>query len=101
MPRSLAALSCESWRSLSIRFTSTASWTLSLRSFASGKPRSANTLPLPTSTLILFFAISHLVVFLRCPQPLTNERHVFAGCADARGCLLLERMQDINRLCEL
>src|SRR5437868_11619424 len=101
MPRSLAALSCDSCRSCSARFTSTASRTFSWSSFASGKPRSRKTLPPPTSTLILFFAIAHLVVLPRRLQPLANELHVRGGRANAGRRLFLKGMQHVNRALEL
>src|SRR5258706_15309178 len=101
MPSSLAALSCDSGRSSSTRFTSTASCTFSFSSFASGKPRSAKTFPLPASTLILFFAIARLVILLRCPYTLTDERDVLAGGADAGWRFLLKGMQHVSRLRKL
>src|SRR5574341_1220011 len=97
MSRSFATPSCESRRSLSARFTSTASRTLSLSSFAFAKPRSANTLPLPASTLIRFFAIAFLVIFLRRPQPGRDERDIRARCPDTARRFLLKGVQHVNR----
>src|ERR1051326_8694015 len=101
MPSTLPPFSCGSAASFSTRFTSIASSTFSLRSLASGKPRSAKTLPLPVSTLIFFLAIAHLVVFVRRLQPLLDERDVRSGRPDAGRRFLLKGMQHVNRLREL
>src|SRR3954453_1790580 len=101
MPNSSAARACVKWRSAISSLSRIASCTRSFRSSASGKPRSTNTSPLPASTISVsafFFGITHLVVHLCRSQALMDQDDVLSGRAYARGRLLLEAVQDVDRL---
>src|ERR1700680_2189954 len=78
-----------------------ASCTRTLRSSASGKPRSTSTSPLPESTVsvsVFFARIAHLIVRLCPSQALMDQDDVVLGCTHAGGRLLLEAVQYIDRL---
>src|SRR5829696_2145910 len=103
MPKSCAARACVKRRSATNSLIRMASCTRSFRSSASGKPRSTRTSPLPTSTVsgsVFFSRIACLVVLLRCSQAFPDQVYILLGCAHTRGRLLLETMQNIDRLLE-
>src|SRR5688572_4259740 len=86
-----------------MRRISTANATLVVRSSASGKPRSTNALPEPTSIgifLLLLLAIARLVIgFCGC-KPLVHEFDILPCRLDSRRRFLLKAMQNVNRVLE-
>src|SRR5882762_242469 len=98
-----AAAVCDRRRASMIRLIATAKRTRVCFSPASGRPRSANTLPelLTTTSLFLSLAISHLVILACYLESPRNQFHIRLGRLYAFRRFLLERMQYVSSVLEL
>src|SRR5437762_3865899 len=97
MPISSAAAACVNFRSRMIRSIRTTSPALIRCSPASGKPRSANTLPVLGSFSRRFlFGILHLSTQLF--QTLPDQIHLGFRCGDPCFGLLLKSVYHVNRV---
>src|SRR5437660_6407457 len=99
MESAAAALAWVSRRAARSRLIATARLTLVSSSAASGRSRSANTLPELTSiasALLLRLRISHLIIVQRRLETPLDEFHIGFRRANATRRLLLKAVQHIN-----
>src|SRR5271170_5210984 len=101
MDSAVAAAACVSRRDSSRRLTATASRTFESSSAASGRPRSAKTLPeLATTllTLLACLAIPRLVIYLCRLQAPLNHFNIRLRRARPTWRFLLKTVQDVQRM---